>query len=125
MSSVLQLIRFVTDGLRDTIDSFAAGALPLHRFAWELRSRLDSLAELVDRRALAPLRSTQCIVATVDVALRESGRTRATTSEKRILVSALAAMRAELDRLVTSVLGARRPTDLVVLVTPSVPAQAA
>ena len=125
MSSVLQLIRFVTDGLRDTIDSFAAGALPLHRFAWELRSRLDSLSGLVDGRALAPLRSTHCIVATVDVALRESGRTRTTTSEKRILVSALAAMRAELERLVTSVLGARRPTDLVVLVTPAIPAQAA
>jgi hypothetical protein len=125
MSSVLQLIRFVTDGLRDTIDSFAAGALPLHRFAWELRSRLDSLAELVDRQALAPLRSRQCIVATIDVALRESGRTGATTSEKRILASALAAMRAELDRLVSSVLGARRPADVVVLVTPAAPAQAA
>jgi hypothetical protein len=46
----------------------------LHRFAWELQSRLDSLSELVDRRALAPLRSTQCIVATIDIALRESGR---------------------------------------------------
>jgi hypothetical protein len=128
MSSVLQLIRFVTDGLRETIDSFAAGALPLHRFAWEMRSRLDSLAELVDRRALAPLRSTQCIVATIDVALRESGRTMTTTSEKRILTSALAAMRAELDKLVASVLGTRRPVDATVrvpLVVPVTPARAA
>ncbi|WP_028927960.1 hypothetical protein [Pseudonocardia acaciae] len=117
MSSVLQLIRFVTDGLRDTIDSFATGALPLHRFAWEVQSRLDSLADLVDRRALAPLRSTQCIVATIDIALRESGRTGTTTSEKRILASALAAMRGELDRLTTTSLGT--PARTVPLVTPA------
>jgi hypothetical protein len=123
MSSVLQLIRFVTDGLRDTIDSFATGALPLHRFAWEMQSRLDSLAELVDRRALAPLRSTQCIVATIDIALRESGRTGTTTSEKRILANALAAMRAELDRLVTATLGA--PTCPAPLVVAADPARAA
>lgn len=121
MSSVLQLIRFVTDGLRATIDSFAAGTLPLHRCAWELQSRLNSLAELVDRRALAPLRSSQRTVATIDVALRESGRTGMTSGEERILASALAAMRAELDRLVTPSLGA----DVVVLVGPAVPARAA
>ena len=40
------LIRFVTDGLLATIDSYRAGSLPLHRFAWELRTRIDSLAEL-------------------------------------------------------------------------------
>lgn len=128
MSSVLQLIRFITDGLRDTIDSFATGALPLHRFAWEAQSRLESLVGLVDRRALAPLCSTQCIVATIDVTLRESGRTTTTTSEKRILTSALAAMRAELDRLVASLLGARRPADppvMVPLVAPATPARAA
>jgi hypothetical protein len=123
MSSVLQLIRFVTDGLRDTIDSFATGALPLHRFAWELQSRLDSLAELVDRRALAPLRSTQCIVATIDIALRESDRMGTNTSEKRILANALAAMRAELDRLVTATLSA--PTCPAPLVVPTDPARAA
>lgn len=125
MSSALQLIRFVADGLCDTIDSFAAGALPLHRLAWELRSRLDSLAELVDRPALAPLRSRQCIVATIDAALRESGRRGTTTSEKRILASALAAMRTELDRLVLSALGTHRPTHPTGLVTPATPAQAA
>ena len=40
------LTRFVTDGLLATIDSYRAGNLPLHRFAWELRTRIDSLAEL-------------------------------------------------------------------------------
>lgn len=40
------LLHFVTAGLLDTVGSFRAGALPLHRFAWELRTRVDALAEL-------------------------------------------------------------------------------
>ena len=32
------LIRFVTDGLLATIESYQAGNLPLHRFAWELHT---------------------------------------------------------------------------------------
>jgi hypothetical protein len=40
------LTRFVTDGLLATIESYRARNLPLHRFAWELRTRIDSLAEL-------------------------------------------------------------------------------
>ena len=40
------LIRFVTDGLLATIDSYRSGTLPLHRFTWELRTRIDSLAGL-------------------------------------------------------------------------------
>src|SRR5882757_11281532 len=40
------LRRFVTDGLRDTVDSYLSGNLPLHRFSWELESRLAMLAEL-------------------------------------------------------------------------------
>lgn len=40
------LVRFVTDGLLATIDAYRSGTLPLHRFAWELRTRIDSLAQL-------------------------------------------------------------------------------
>jgi hypothetical protein len=40
------LIRFVTDGLLATIESYQAGNLPLHRFAWELHTRIDTLAGL-------------------------------------------------------------------------------
>jgi hypothetical protein len=45
-STASPLIRFVTDGLLATVESYRAGSLPLHRFAWELRTRIDSLAEL-------------------------------------------------------------------------------
>jgi hypothetical protein len=40
------LVGFVTDGLNATLGSYLAGGLPLHRFAWELAARIDTLAEL-------------------------------------------------------------------------------
>jgi hypothetical protein len=51
------LIRFVTDGLMATIDSYLAGALPLHRFAWELSARVETLSSLdAPTRTLTRLR---------------------------------------------------------------------
>lgn len=40
------LVRYVTDGLLATIEAYRTGTLPLHRFAWELAARIDSLSEL-------------------------------------------------------------------------------
>ncbi|HZZ49812.1 MAG TPA: hypothetical protein VFE65_23215 [Pseudonocardia sp.] len=37
-------LRFITDGIRDTLDHYRRDDLPLHRLAWELRSRIDALA---------------------------------------------------------------------------------
>jgi len=67
------LRRFVADGLRDTIDSYTTGELPLHRFAWELDTRLRTLAELTalpEWRVLAALHEAQHTIATVDTDLR-------------------------------------------------------
>lgn len=51
------LLRFVTDGLMATIDSYLAGALPLHRFTWELSARVDTLSSLdAPTRTLTRLR---------------------------------------------------------------------
>jgi hypothetical protein len=36
-------LRFVIDGIRDTMDHYRDGALPLHRLSWELHSRIDTL----------------------------------------------------------------------------------
>ena len=56
-ASSLPLLRFVTDGLMATIDSYLAGSLPLHRFAWELSARVDTLASLdAPSRTLTRLR---------------------------------------------------------------------
>jgi hypothetical protein len=51
------LTRFVADGLIATLESYRAGRLPAHRFAWELTHRTDTLAQLhPDSRVVAQLR---------------------------------------------------------------------
>jgi hypothetical protein len=48
--------RFVTDGLRATLDSYGRSELPLSRFCWELHARLAALDPLLgdhERRSLA------------------------------------------------------------------------
>ena len=96
------LRRFVTDGLRDTIDCYAAGTLPLHRFAWELDTRLATLAELTGLphyRTLATLRAAQHAVATIDTELRATGRDGLTSAEEHTLAAATARLRTTLARL--------------------------
>jgi hypothetical protein len=36
-------LRFITDGIRDTLDYYRRDDLPLHRLTWELRTRIDAL----------------------------------------------------------------------------------
>lgn len=94
------LRRFVTDGLRETIDSYAAGTLPLHRFAWELDSRLNDLAEVTGRphgRLLAGPRDAARRIAAIDATLRAEAREEPTDAERRTIAGALTALRATLD----------------------------
>ena len=93
------LVRFVADGLRDTIDSFGTGELPLHRLSWELHTRIESLSEFAGRRSLAELRSWQRYVEAVDTMLRETGREGLTTNEERTLTHALITLRDTIDKL--------------------------
>jgi hypothetical protein len=100
-TSLSPLRRFVIAGLRDTLDCYTAGNLPLHRFAWELDSRLTALAELTglpDWRVLAALSAAQRAIATVDAALRATGRTDLTTAEDHAVDTAVTALRAILTR---------------------------
>jgi len=104
MTSLSQspLRRFVTDGLRATIDSYTAGTLPLHRFVWELDSRLDTLAELTGLphyRTLAALRAAQQQMAAIDAELRATGRERLTAAEDYTVATAVTALRSTLARL--------------------------
>lgn len=94
------LRRFVTDGLRETIDSYAAGTLPLHRFAWELDSRLNDLAEVTGRphgRLLTGPRDAARRIAAIDATLRAEAREVPTDAERRAIAGALTALRATLD----------------------------
>lgn len=93
------LVRFVADGLRDTIDSFGTGELPLHRLSWELHTRIESLSEFAGRRSLAELRSWQRYVEAVDTVLRETGREGLTANEEHGLANALVALRDTIDKL--------------------------
>jgi hypothetical protein len=96
------LRRFVTDGLRATIDSYTRGALPLHRFAWELTNRLGTLTEhtgLPHWRILITLRTAQRVIATIDTALRVTGRDEPTLAEQHTLTHAVTTLRTALPRL--------------------------
>jgi hypothetical protein len=92
--------------LRATIDSYAAGTLPLHRFAWELDSRLTTLSELSElprRRSLATLCVARKTITAIDTELRATGRGGLTAAEKHTLAAAVTALRTELTRLAPSV----------------------
>lgn len=93
------LVRFVADGLRETIDSFITDELPLYRLSWELHTRIESLAEVADGRSLARLRSWQRYVEALDTVLRETGREGLTAAEEHTLGEALRALRGTLDEL--------------------------
>jgi hypothetical protein len=100
-TSLSPLRRFVIAGLRDTLDCYTAGTLPLHRFAWELNSRLTALAELTglpDWRVLAALRTAQRTIAAVNATLRADGRADLTPAEDRAVGAAVTTLRAILTR---------------------------
>jgi hypothetical protein len=93
------LRRFVTDGLRDTIDSYTAGTLPLHRFVWELETRLNTLIELTGLphyRTLGALRSAQQSLAALDTELRATGREGLTNADEHTLGAAVTTLRTTL-----------------------------
>jgi hypothetical protein len=100
------LRRFVTDGIRATLDAYAAGTLPLHRFAWELDARITALAGLTalpHYRTLAALRTAQHTVATIDSTLRartdQPVRDALTATEEHSLATAVTTLRTGLARL--------------------------
>lgn len=96
------LRRFVTDGLRDTVASYTAGSLPLHRLAWELETRLATLTELTGLphwRTLTTLHAAHRTIANLDTQLRASTRDELTPAEHHQLAAALATLRTTLARL--------------------------
>ncbi|MDQ2706341.1 MAG: hypothetical protein M3Z25_01280 [Actinomycetota bacterium] len=95
------LIRFVTDGLLATIESHRTGALPLHRFAWELRSRIDTLAELTSTSTtVTRLRWLQRSVQNLHTALAATGRAKLSDDEQDHLTATLTSLHTALTNLI-------------------------
>lgn len=116
------LRRFVADGLRATIDSYAAGELPLHRFVWELNSRLATLAELTglpEWRTLSALQVARQTIAAIDLELRVTGRECPTAAEAYSIAMAVSALRTAIARLdptdPTDPIGPARPRPVLTL----------
>ncbi len=95
------LVRFVTDGLLATIDSYRDGQLPLHRFSWELNTRIDTLAELSPApRTLTKLRWLHRTVENMHAELRDTGRQCLTIDDENVLAVTLVSLRSVLSSLV-------------------------
>jgi hypothetical protein len=112
------LIRFVTDGLIATIDSYRATQLPLHRLTWELNSRIDTLAELHPAtRTLTRLRWLHHDINNLHTTLATTGRTDLTTDEQNSLTVTLVSLRTALATLGPDT--PPDPTDATLTVTAS------
>lgn len=94
------LVRFVTAGLVATIDSYRSGGLPLHRFAWELVSRVDTLAALdAPARVVTRLRWLQRTVELLNTELAAGGRRELSGDEENSLTVTLGSLRTVLATL--------------------------
>jgi hypothetical protein len=59
-------MRFITDGIRDTMDHYRRDDLPVHRLTWELRNRIDTLVPHAPAVWIDQLRDLQRRVAELD-----------------------------------------------------------
>lgn len=112
------LIRFVTDGLIATIDSYAAGRLPLHRFSWELAARIDTLEGLHPAtRAITRLRWLHRTIHNLHTHLVAAGRAELTPDEENTLTVTVASL-----RTAVATLGPHTPIDPAGAARPPMPA---
>jgi hypothetical protein len=101
------LVRFVTDGLIATIDSYAGGRLPLHRFSWELAARIDTLEGLHPAtRAITRLRWLHRTIHNLHTHLVAAGRAELTPDEENTLTITVASL-----RTAVATLGPHTPID--------------
>jgi hypothetical protein len=94
------LLRYAITGLLATIESYRVGALPLHRFAWELRTRMDLLAVLLPpARTLTRMRWLHRTVELLHAELTAGGRTALTGDEHSTLAATLTTLTTMLHTL--------------------------
>jgi hypothetical protein len=118
ISSTPALVRFTVTGLTATIDAHLAGTLPLHRFAWELSTRIDTLGRLdAPSGVVTRLRWLHRTVERLHAELAEAGRERLDDAEQTALAAALVDLRTVLATLIPPTprdpAGAGRPATAV------------
>jgi hypothetical protein len=82
-------LRFITDGIRDTLEHYRRDDLPLHRLTWELRTRIDALVPHAPAVWINQLRELERCVAQLhdehrDGVLGAAGRDRMNASLRRL-----------------------------------------
>ncbi|WP_028937804.1 hypothetical protein [Pseudonocardia spinosispora] len=60
-------VRFISDGIRDTLAHYRRDDLPLHRLSWELHTRIDTLVPHAPSVWIDQLRDLQRRVAEVAI----------------------------------------------------------
>jgi hypothetical protein len=68
-------VRFISDGIRDTMAYYRRNELPLYRLSWELHSRIDTLIPHAPAVWIEQLRDQQRRVAAVHAQEAKSGLT--------------------------------------------------
>jgi hypothetical protein len=68
-------LRFISDGIRDTMDHYRRDQLPLYRLAWELHRRIDTLVPHAPSVWIDQLRDLQRRVAEVQAGNHRAGLT--------------------------------------------------
>jgi hypothetical protein len=68
-------LRFITDGIRDTLAYYRRDDLPLHRLCWELHHRIDTLTPHAPAIWIDQLRDLQRRVAEVHARGEQSALT--------------------------------------------------
>jgi hypothetical protein len=87
-------LRFITDGIRDTVAYYRRDDLPLHRLSWELHHRIDTLVPHAPAVWIDQLRDLQRRVAEVHA---RGERTALSPREHRALDDSLRQLQAVLE----------------------------
>lgn len=83
MTEIPDQVRALADGMREAASSYRAGALPLDRLVWELKSRISTMQGVADPEWVEQLRSAWLALEYVNAFWIEGGRTELTAEEKQ------------------------------------------
>lgn len=90
-------LRFITDGIRDTVAHYQRDDLPLYRLCWELHNRIDTLVPHAPAVWVDQLRDLQRRVAEFENSRATGVHSRLSEAEERRLDDSLRQLHAVLE----------------------------